>query len=65
MSKLFAIRFPCKFFALVPMNICVHLWLQEDRNPLLVAAEKGHANIVHLLIIHGANVDTKDKVVSL
>ena len=39
--------------------------LQEDRSPLHLAAEKGHTDIVHILITHGANMTTKDRVRNL
>ena len=39
--------------------------LQYDRCPLHLAAEKGHTDIVNILITHGANVDTKDRVRNL
>ena len=43
----------------VQLSICS---LQNSRRPLHVAAEKGHSNIVSLLLTHGANADSKDKV---
>ena len=36
--------------------------LQLKRSPLHVAAEKGHTDIVDILIKHGANVDTMHEV---
>ena len=36
--------------------------LQDGRSPLHVAAEEGHTNVVDILVKHGANVDTRDKV---
>ena len=36
--------------------------LQYGTRPLHVAVEEGHADIVNILIKHGANVDTKDWV---
>ena len=31
--------------------------LQWDRSPLLVAIEKGHTDVIDILVTHGANVD--------
>ena len=39
--------------------------LQYDTSPLHVAAEKGHTDILNILITHGANVDAKDEVKNL
>ena len=36
--------------------------LQEGTSPLHVAAENSHTDVVHILVTHGANVDTKDEV---
>ena len=36
--------------------------LQYGRSPLYVAAEKGHTDVVDILVIHGAYVDRKDDV---
>ena len=38
---------------------------QDRRSPLHIAAEKGHTDIVNVLIKHGANVNTLDKVSNL
>ena len=37
-------------------------FVQDNINCLHLAAEKGWADIVNFLIMHGANVDAKDKV---
>ena len=41
--------------------------LQYGRSPLYVAAEKGHTDVVDILVKHGAlmHVDTKDMVSDL
>ena len=39
--------------------------LQLKRSPLLVAIEKGHTDVIDILVKHGANVDTKDHVRNL
>ena len=36
--------------------------LQDGRRPLHVAVEKGHMDVVDILVKHGAKVDTKDWV---
>ena len=36
--------------------------LQNGWSPLLVACNEGHAELVEILIKHGAQVDIKDKV---
>ena len=46
----------------VQLSICS---LQNSRHPLHVAVEKGHTSIVSLLLTHGANADSKDKVRNL
>ena len=37
--------------------------LQFEESPLHVAAEKGHTNVVDILVKHGADVDTKTEIV--
>ena len=37
--------------------------LQDGRSPLHIAIEKGHTDVVDILVKHGANVDTKTKIV--
>ena len=37
--------------------------LQGGRSALHVAAEKGHTNVVDILVKHGADVDTKTEFV--
>ena len=39
--------------------------LQDKRSPLHVAIEKGHTDVVDILVKHGADVDSKDKVRNL
>ena len=39
--------------------------LQDGRSPLHAAAEKGHTNVVDILVRHGGYVDTKDRVRNL
>ena len=39
--------------------------LQYGRRPLHVAIEKGHTDVIDILVKHGANVDTKDRVRNL
>ena len=41
--------------------------LQDSKTPLHVAAEKGHTEVVDILVKHGAymDMDTKDKVSDL
>ena len=39
--------------------------LQDGRSPLHLAIEKGQNDIVNILITHGANVHTKDRVRNL
>ena len=39
--------------------------LQDGRSPLHVAEEKGHSNVVEILIANGANVDRMDVVKNL
>ena len=39
--------------------------LQFKRSPLHEASKKGHTDIVHILVKHGANVNTRDKVSNL
>ena len=39
--------------------------LQFEESPLHVAAEKGHTNVVDILVKHGADVNTKDRVRNL
>ena len=39
--------------------------LQNKRSPLNVAVEKGHTDVVDILVRHGANVNTKDQVRNL
>ena len=36
--------------------------LQDGTSPLHVAAEKGHTNVVDILVRHDAYVNTKDRV---
>ena len=36
--------------------------LQYGRTPLHVAAENGHTDVVDILLKHGADVNTQDKV---
>ena len=38
---------------------------QDGRSPLHLAAEKGHIDTLAILLKHGADVDTKDKVSDL
>ena len=45
--------------------MCIIISLQEGRSPLHVAVEKGHTAIVDILVTHGVNVDTKDRVRNL
>ena len=35
---------------------------QEGRTPLWWASSKGHKEVMEVLLAHGANVDTPDKV---
>ena len=39
--------------------------LQFEESPLHVAIEKGHTNVVDILVKHGADVNTKDRVRNL
>ena len=39
--------------------------LQNGSSPLHVAVEKGHTDVIDILVKHGANVDTKDRVRNL
>ena len=39
--------------------------LQDGRSPLLVAVEKGHMDMVAILLKHGANTNTKNEVRNL
>ena len=39
--------------------------LQYGRSPLHVAVQKGHTNVVDILVKHGADVNTKDVVRNL
>ena len=39
--------------------------LQDGRSPLHVASANGQTDIVNILITHGANVHTKDRVRNL
>ena len=39
--------------------------LQFKESPLHVAAEKGHTDVIYILVKHGANVDTKNYVRNL
>ena len=39
--------------------------LQDGRSALHVAAEKGHTDVVAILVKHGAHVDTMDRVRNL
>ena len=36
--------------------------LQDEESPLHAAAKKGHTDVVDILLKHGANVNTQDKV---
>ena len=44
-------------------NVC--FMTQYGSSPLHVAAEKGHTDVVNILVTHGANVDTLDWVSNL
>ena len=39
--------------------------LQDGKTPLLVAAEKGHTEVVDILVNHGAYMGMSDKVSDL
>ena len=39
--------------------------LQDGSHPLHAAVEKGHIDVIDILVTHGANVDTKDFVRNL
>ena len=39
--------------------------LQDGRSPLHVAIEKGHTDVVDILVKHVADVDTMDRVRNL
>ena len=39
--------------------------LQGERSPLHAAVEKGHTDVIDILVRHGANVNTKDWVRNL
>ena len=39
--------------------------LQYGKSPLYVAADKGHTDVIDILVTHGANVDTKNWVRNL
>ena len=38
---------------------------QEGTSPLHLAVKKGYTDVVNILVMHGANVDTKDLVRNL
>ena len=50
---------------LIVMNyvyIVLHLSLQNGNTPLIAASQKGHKDIVEVLLNHGAEVDLPNKV---
>ena len=42
--------------------IVLHHSLQNDNTPLSLASQRGHKDIVEVLLKHGAEVDLPDKV---
>ncbi len=56
------------FFSLIYINIFIYmpfLYVQSNSTPLLVAAEKGHKEVVTVLLERGANMNVVNKVVCL
>ena len=39
--------------------------LQDGKSPLHLAVEKGHPGVIDILVNHGANVNTLDRVRNL
>ena len=43
----------------------ISYYVQDGFTPLLAAASAGHADVVDVLLQHGANVDHQDKVTTV
>ena len=44
------------------MSIIISSYLQDGRSSLMMACEKGHAEVVRMLLSAGAHVDDQTKV---
>jgi serine/threonine-protein phosphatase 6 regulatory ankyrin repeat subunit B len=47
---------------LIAQGVDVNAKMEEDMTPLMWAARNGHADVVTLLLEHGAQVDTRDRL---